>query len=146
MITLYTTPSCTSCRKAKAWLVKHGIPFKKRDFYAQPLRPQEIRAILALTENGTEDIISIRSAVYQKLKLNMSEMKLNDLCRLIQKYPSILRRPIIIDDKKIQIGYNEDDMRIFITREERKNTINLLEKELLYWEYLRKGEEEKAKV
>ncbi|EHG5986356.1 transcriptional regulator Spx, partial [Enterococcus faecalis] len=26
MLTLYTSPSCTSCRKARAWLQEHEIP------------------------------------------------------------------------------------------------------------------------
>nr|MBU5864954.1 transcriptional regulator Spx [Vibrio cholerae O1] len=26
MVTLFTSPSCTSCRKAKAWLQEHDIP------------------------------------------------------------------------------------------------------------------------
>ena len=28
MVTLYTSPSCTSCRKARAWLEEHNIPFE----------------------------------------------------------------------------------------------------------------------
>ncbi|MDU4793037.1 MAG: glutaredoxin domain-containing protein, partial [Staphylococcus haemolyticus] len=27
MVTLFTSPSCTSCRKAKAWLQEHDIPY-----------------------------------------------------------------------------------------------------------------------
>ena len=44
-------------------------------------------------------------------------MKTSELEQLIIENPSILRRPIIIDDNKIQIGYNDDDIRVFIPRE-----------------------------
>ena len=44
-------------------------------------------------------------------------MKTSELEQLIIENPSILRRPIIIDDQKIQIGYNDDDIRVFIPRE-----------------------------
>ncbi|HGO0086714.1 TPA: transcriptional regulator Spx, partial [Streptococcus pyogenes] len=27
MVTLFLSPSCTSCRKARAWLVKHEVDF-----------------------------------------------------------------------------------------------------------------------
>ncbi|EGQ2676598.1 transcriptional regulator Spx, partial [Staphylococcus pseudintermedius] len=30
MVTLFTSPSCTSCRKAKAWLQEHDIPYTER--------------------------------------------------------------------------------------------------------------------
>jgi regulatory protein spx len=29
MVDLYVSPSCTSCRKARAWLEEHDIPFKE---------------------------------------------------------------------------------------------------------------------
>ena len=60
MVNLYTSPSCTSCRKAKAWLVSHDIPFKERNIFAKPLSKDEIMQILSMTENGTEEIISTR--------------------------------------------------------------------------------------
>ena len=37
MVTLYTSPSCTSCRKAKAWLEEHDIPYKERNIFSEPL-------------------------------------------------------------------------------------------------------------
>lgn len=32
MINLYVSSSCTSCRKARAWLKKRDIPFKETSF------------------------------------------------------------------------------------------------------------------
>ena len=61
MVTLYTSPSCTSCRKARAWLQEHGIPFKERNIFSEPLSKNEIKNILQMTVHGTEDIISKRS-------------------------------------------------------------------------------------
>ncbi|MBA1393688.1 transcriptional regulator Spx, partial [Lactobacillus sp. XV13L] len=61
MVTLYTSPSCTSCRKAKKWFKEHNIPFKERNIFAQPLSKDEIKRILQMTEDGTEEIISTRS-------------------------------------------------------------------------------------
>ena len=119
MISLYTTPSCTSCRKAKAWLIQQGLPFTERNVFSQPLRREELKRILALSENGTEDIISKRSKVYEKLTVDINEMPLGDLLTLIEKNPGLLRRPIIIDEKRLQIGYNEDDIHCFIPREVR---------------------------
>ena len=49
MVTLYTSPSCTSCRKAKAWLQENGIPFKERNIFSEPLNIDEIKNILRMT-------------------------------------------------------------------------------------------------
>ncbi|MCC7665723.1 transcriptional regulator SpxA [Liquorilactobacillus satsumensis] len=119
MVTLYTSPSCTSCRKARAWLRKHEIPFKERNIFSEPLSINEIKQILQMTENGTEEIISKRSKAYQKLNVDLDELPLKQLFDLIQKNPGLLRRPIILDEKRLQVGYNEDEIRRFLPREVR---------------------------
>lgn len=116
MISLYTTPSCTSCRKSKVWLREHDLPFKERNIFANPLSADELIEILMLTENGTEDIISTRSQIFAKLDIDFNDLKLDELLALIEKHPDLLRRPIIMDQKRLQIGYNEDDIHQFIPR------------------------------
>ena len=68
MVTLYTSPSCTSCRKAKAWLEEHEIPYQERNIFSESLTINEIKEILRMTEDGTDEIISTRSKTFQKLK------------------------------------------------------------------------------
>ncbi|EII0218623.1 transcriptional regulator Spx [Listeria monocytogenes] len=116
MVTLYTSPSCTSCRKARAWLEEHDIPYKERNIFSEPLSLDEIKEILRMTEDGTDEIISTRSKTFQKLNVNLDSLPLQQLFELIQKNPGLLRRPIIIDKKRLQVGYNEDEIRRFLPR------------------------------
>ena len=116
MVTLYTSPSCTSCRKARAWLEEHNIPFEERNIFSNPLNVDEIKQILQMTEDGTEEIISKRSKIFQDLDIDLDELPLQKLYTLIQKNPGLLRRPIIMDSKRIQVGYNEDEIRRFLPR------------------------------
>ena len=106
MVTLFTSPSCTSCRKAKAWLQEHDIPYTERN-------------ILKMTEDGTDEIISTRSKTYQKLNVDIDSLPLQDLYTIIQDNPGLLRRPIILDEKRLQVGYNEDEIRRFLPRKVR---------------------------
>lgn len=119
MVTLYTSPSCTSCRKAKAWLEEHEIPYKERNIFSEPLSIKETKEILRMTENGTDEIISKRSKIFQELDLNLETMPLQDLFSLLSKNPGLLRRPIILDEKRLQVGYNEDEIRRFLPRKVR---------------------------
>jgi len=116
MVTLYTSPSCTSCRKAKAWLEEHDIAYKERNIFSEPLTIDEIKEILRMTEDGTDEIISTRSKVYQQLDVDIDTLPLKDLFDLIQKNPGLLRRPIILYEKRLQVGYNEDEIRRFLPR------------------------------
>lgn len=125
MVTLYVTPSCTSCRKARAWLEEHEIPYEERNIFTEPLSLNEIKAILRMTEEGTEDIVSTRSKAYSELEIELSELPLNDFYQLVQEQPGLLRRPIMIDDKRLQIGYNEDEIRRFLPREVRARELRI---------------------
>lgn len=123
MITLFLSPSCTSCRKARAWLTNHQVPFLEHNIMTSPLTTEELKTILAFTENGTDDLISTRSKVFQKLNVDVEELSISELIELIATYPSLLRRPIILDKKRMQIGFNEDEIRAFLPRKYRKQEL-----------------------
>lgn len=120
LLTLYTSPSCTSCRKARAWLREHEIPFVERNIFSEPLNISELKSILQMTEDGTEEIISTRSKVFQKLNIDLDGLPLKELLDLVQANPGLLRRPIMIDEKRLQVGFNEDEIRRFLPREVRQ--------------------------
>lgn len=120
MINLYVSSSCTSCRKARAWLKKHDVPFKERNIFSEPLTKEDIVNILRLTENGTEEIISTRSKAFQELHVNLDDLSIDQLLDLVEKNPSLLRRPIIMDDRRLQGGYNDDEIRRFLPRKVRR--------------------------
>ncbi|MGT2865650.1 Spx/MgsR family RNA polymerase-binding regulatory protein [Streptococcus fryi] len=123
MITLFLSPSCTSCRKARAWLLKHDVEFQEHNIITSPLNKEELMMILSFTENGTEDIISTRSKVFQKMAVDVDELSISELMTLIAENPSLLRRPIIMDKKRMQIGFNEDEIRAFLSRDYRKHEL-----------------------
>src|SRR5690625_4484325 len=104
MVKLLVSPSCTSCRKAKAWLEEHDIPFEERNIFSNPLSVEEVKEIVRLTEDGTDEIISKRSKVFQDLNIDLENLPLQRLFELISEHPGLLRRPIIFDEKRLQVG------------------------------------------
>ncbi|MBD8114592.1 transcriptional regulator SpxA [Priestia megaterium] len=123
MINLYTTTSCNSCRKAKAWFEENQIDYIERNISHDPLKEDEIKSILSMTEKGTDEIISTRSKILQKLNIEIDTLSLQELYKLLRTHPTILRRPIIQDEKMLQIGYKEEEIRVFIPRRLRTFTI-----------------------
>ncbi len=117
MITIYTTPSCSSCRKAKKWLEKYNLPYREVNLFVKDLREEEIKELLARTENGVSDIISERSKIIKEGKVNIEDMSISELVEFVKKNPSILKRPIIVGEKAFNVGYNEEEIRVFIPKE-----------------------------
>ena len=119
MIKIYTSPSCSSCKKAKEFFKKEDIPFEEKNIFVTDLNDSELRDILTKSENGTEDIISTRSKVIKDNKIDIDSMSISELIAFIRKNPSVLKRPIMVDDRKIQVGYNPEEIRVFIPHEKR---------------------------
>ncbi len=117
MITIYTTSSCSSCRRAKKWMDEHKIEYREVNLFVKELTLEELSYILQRTENGTDDIISKRSKVIMEGKHDIDSMTLKELLKFLQDNPSAIRRPIIIDERHFQVGYNGDEIRAFIPKE-----------------------------
>ncbi|MGO3602533.1 MAG: transcriptional regulator Spx [Enterococcus malodoratus] len=132
MIKLYGSASCNSCRKAKAWLEEQGLAFEERNIITDPLTKRELKEILALTETGTEEIIATRSKVYNKFSFDFNDLSFNELVEVIQENPSLLKRPIVMNETKLQIGFNEDEIHQFIPREVRKLNSKRMTETLFY--------------
>ena len=85
MITVYTTNSCSSCKKAIKWLKDHQIKFTEKNLFTEPITKQDIKIMLENTENGFDDIISTRSKVFQNLNVSIDDMTYNELVDFIKQ-------------------------------------------------------------
>lgn len=119
MIKIYTSPSCSSCRKVKKWFNEQKIPYVEKNIFAATLNENELKEILIKSENGTEDIISTRSKIVKESGVDLENMTIKELITFIKDNPSILKRPIMVDDNKIQVGYNPEEITVFIPQARR---------------------------
>lgn len=113
MIRIYMSPSCSSCRKVKAWFQEQGISFEEINILRHRITEKDLKDMLNKSLDGTDEIISTRSKIFKEEKLDVDSMSLHELCSFISENPTVLKRPIIVDDDKIQVGYNADEIEIF---------------------------------
>lgn len=124
MIVVYTSPGCASCRKVKQWLNERGLKFIEKNIFTTILNEAEIKHLLMRSENGTEDIISKRSKIIQESNIDIEELSIKELVDFIQKNPSILKRPIILNEKSFLVGYDEEEIGAFVPAQLRKIALN----------------------
>lgn len=110
MVIIYTSPGCASCRKAKQWLKDNNIEFIEKNIFTTLLKESEIKYLLSRCENGTEDIISVRSKAFQSLDRDIDDLSVKELVNVIQQNPSILKRPILLSEKSLVVGYDDDEI------------------------------------
>lgn len=125
MMKIFTMPSSTGSRRAMKWMKEHGVPFREQRLDHDPLSLAELKQILLLTNDGTDDIISTRSLAYKALEaqgVNIEDMTITELCEVIADNPRMLRYPIIYSGNKLMVGFDEDRVRVFLPRMKRMAT------------------------
>lgn len=124
MIKIYVSPTCSSCRKVKQFFHDQNIPYEEKNIFTSKLNDSELKEILTKSENGTDDIIATKSKIMKEKKVNLDNMSISQMIAFIRENPSVLRRPIVVDDRHIQVGYDSDEMTTFIPRAKRFVEIN----------------------
>lgn len=128
MITVLLGNSCTSCRKMRTWLQEHDIPYNERNIDHEPLTREELKYILTLCEDGVDAIISRRSQIYQSLDVDFDELTFNQLLILLTQFPKLVKRPIIFDEYRLQVGFNDEEIRALLPKKIKTSTRNYLYK------------------
>ncbi|NQP65624.1 transcriptional regulator Spx [Streptococcus suis] len=116
MIKIYTVSSCTSCKKAKNWLNAHQLSYNEHNLAKEAITKEEIMNILTKTENGIASIVSSKNRYAKSLDFDIEDLSVSEVIDLITSNPRILKSPILIDEKRLQVGYKEDDIRAFLPR------------------------------
>lgn len=147
MIKIFTLPSRKSCRDAVAHIVNYGLPFTQRRVNLQPLTIDELKTLVEFTDESPTEILAENSNDYATVKAELAEidmtfedLTLQELHYIVRKYPKIMRTPIMIDEKQMIIGFNEDTITTLIPRKVRMQSI--YDK----LEMMREMEEEKMKA
>jgi len=109
-ITFFTYPSCTSCRKAKAWLQEHGVTYQERHLFKNPPSAEELLEMIKKTSNGLDEILSTRSQLFKNLDVDINELTVRELLEMLSEEPRLLKRPILTDGENLIIGYNKEAM------------------------------------
>ena len=127
MIIFYTSPGCASCRKAKRWLQDNRINFVEKNIFSNLLSESEIKYLLSRCENGTEDIISTRSKAFSSIKGSIDDLSLNELTRFIQRNPSVLKRPIMLSERSMVVGYDDDEITAMVPLDRRREELGTIQ-------------------
>lgn len=113
MIVIYTSPGCSSCRKVKNFMKERNLKYIEKNIFKTLLNEKEIKYLISRAENGTDDLVSKRSRIVRENNYDIDSMSVDEFCKFIVNNPSVLRRPIIIDDKNLQVGFDEEEIETF---------------------------------
>lgn len=120
MVTLYYDLSSNSTKEALIWLKEHEIEYEMKRI--SMISVKDLMKVLSLTENGFSAILKHPNLMSSEERVEFSIIEIMTFeqgVKFISKHTHLLTNPIIFEDNKLAIGYNTDNMKIFLSREER---------------------------
>ncbi|MEP9401603.1 ArsC family reductase [Sphingomonas sp. VNH70] len=105
--TLYGIPNCDTMKKARAWLDAAGIAYRFHDYRKDGLDP----ALLAgwVDALGWEGLLNRSGTTFRKLpEAERADLDRDRAVALMLAQPAMIRRPVLVDDRGIEVGFKPD--------------------------------------
>lgn len=109
-------PKCSTCKKAKKWLEENNIEYSDRNIVEETPTMQELTKWI---KNSNEDIkkwFNTSGLKYKELKLKEKLLSMSDKekIKLLASDGMLIKRPLLISDKGIFIGFKEEHWKKLI--------------------------------
>ncbi len=104
-------PKCSTCRKAKAWLDRNGIPYRLRDIKQENPTYDELVSWYRASGLPLRRFFNTSGTLYKSLSLkdklpNMSE---EEQLRLLASDGMLVKRPILAGEGFVLVGFRETE-------------------------------------
>ena len=108
---LYGISNCDTTRKAVALLKKNKVDFSFHDYKQQGISRQKLEAWCK--DRGWETIFNKRSTTWRELSEAEQAKAVNQqvAIKLMMENNSTIKRPVIEFDKRLVVGFNEDEIK-----------------------------------
>ena len=107
-ITLYGIPNCDIVKKARRWLDQRQVVYQFHDFRKDGLSPAQVKAWLSRHE--WEALVNKRGRTWRDLSEQEKQVSnTTQAITLCCKYPTLIKRPVLVSSKHIVIGFDPDN-------------------------------------
>jgi len=106
-------PKCTTCQKARKWLQANGITFEERNIKENNPAVGELKSWHVKSGLPLKKFFNTSGQLYRELKLKdkLPAMSEEEQYSLLASDGMLVKRPILIGNGFVLIGYNEAEWR-----------------------------------
>ena len=104
-------PKCSTCKKAKKWLESHNIEFIDRHIVENNPKEEELKEWIQKSGKELKKWFNTSGLKYKELNLKekLPNMTDEEKIKVLANDGMLVKRPILISDKGILIGFKEDE-------------------------------------
>lgn len=102
-------PPCSTCQKAKKWLDEHGLIYTDRHIKENKPSYEELTAWYKASGLPLKKFFNTSGLLYKSLNLKekLPVMSEEDQLRLLSTDGMLVKRPILISDNTVLVGFKE---------------------------------------
>ncbi len=103
-------PKCSTCKKAKKWLEENTIEFEERNIVTETPTVEELMQWIQKSGQDIKKWFNTSGLKYKELNLKdkLINMTYKEKIELLASDGMLIKRPILITDKEILIGFKEE--------------------------------------
>ena len=109
MIKYICYPKCTTCQRAKKWLDDKKLDYEFRDIKLDKPTLEELTEWYKKSGLSLKKFFNTSGLLYKSLDLKnkLPEMTENDMLKLLSTDGMLVKRPILIGDDFVLVGFKE---------------------------------------
>ncbi|HCW73347.1 MAG TPA: ArsC family transcriptional regulator [Clostridiaceae bacterium] len=107
---------CGTCMKAKKFLMAHNLEFEYREIVENSLTLEELKDIYKISGLPIKRLLNTSGTVYRDLEMKdkVKTYKDEEILKLLSENPMLVKRPVLIRDDLVLIGFNEAEWKKLI--------------------------------
>ena len=102
---------CTTCKRAKAWLIDRGIAFTERPIKEENPSLEELRQWYQRSGLPLKKFFNTSGLLYKSMELKdkLPTMTEEEQLQLLATDGMLVKRPMVILDDKVLVGFRENE-------------------------------------
>lgn len=117
-ILFFNYPKCSTCIKAKKWLEENKINVTSRNIVEEKPTVNELKSFIKSSNFPLKKFFNTSGLLYRKLDLKnkIHTMSEEDIINLLASDGMLIKRPLIICNEGILIGFKIEEWRKFFKK------------------------------
>lgn len=94
--TVYMKRGCVTCRRTIDYLEARKVNYQTVEFFKQPLSKDKIKSLLKMAGLSPQQALRKKDKMFRQLHLDKKNVTDEGLLSLMEKYPGLILRPIVV--------------------------------------------------
>ena len=106
-------PKCSTCQKAKKWLLEHHVEFEERHIVGSNPTYEELKKWHEMSGLPCKKFFNTSGLVYKELQLKdkLPAMSDDEMLKLLATNGMLVKRPLLVDEDQVLIGFRESEWK-----------------------------------